>query len=201
MELNPPHPIAVILSVLAPIVGANFVLKSARDSEIEQDKYPLIDYVVHKEGGSTYEHSKKSWRVELIIQIDYLLQENDVKESLPEAELSESLAVQALQFGLTSKIRSLVQLIVDPGSLGKEFKDQDFIWSKYDFKLVRFIESVYFRKHGMDELTGASSLFVLSLLDVDNLICCIPNNQEQVYAMLDPSSVSGRLLKQKIDNP
>ena len=199
MILNSIHPISLVLEALAPLVGANFVTKSARDSETEADKYPLIEYVIAKEGKASYDYSKKSWRVELVVVFSFMLEEDDVKECIPKEELEDSLAVQGIQYSMTSKLRSLVQLMINPGSLGREFKEEDFSWSKYDFKLERFIESVYFRRHGSNEETGASSLFVLSLLDVDNTICCSAENLEQIYALLDPDSVSGRQLKLKID--
>lgn len=200
LELTAPHPINQVLSVLAPLVGANHTLVSARDSQIQDYRYPALEYVIHQEGLSAYDYSTKSWRVELIIELDYLMQEDQVQQCLTELELEESLAIQGLQFNLTGKLRRVVQLMVDPSSLGADFKEGDFLWSKYQFRLVRFVESAYFRKHGADEVTGASSLFVLSLLDVDGTICCLPNNQQQVYEMLKPDSVSGKLLKQKIDN-
>lgn len=200
MNANPQHPINIVLSVLAPIVGANFVLRSARDSGIEVKKYPCIEYVIHKEGESKYDKATKSWRVELIIQLDYLLQEDLVQKFLESCELEESLAIQALQYSLTGKIRTLIQLLIDPGSLGQGFNEMDFVWAKYDFKLVRLVESAYFRLHEANEETGASSLFILSFLDVDNIICCLPKDLQGTYAMLKPDSVSGRLLKQKIDN-
>lgn len=200
MNLLPNHPINEILVAVAPILGANFVMRSARDSELEPTKYPLLEYVIHKEGLSIYDRTLRSWRVELVIQLDYLVEEHYVKSCLESLELEESLAVQALQHSITSKIRSIIQLITDPSSLGSQYKEQDFIWSKYDFKLVKVYESAYFRDIGADRLTGASTLFVLSFVDIDNVICCETQNLDSVYSLLKSESTSAKLLKIKIDN-
>ena len=199
MELNPKHPLTLALCALSPVVGANYVLRSARDSEHEPDKFPLVEYVVHKERKSEFDFTRKCWRVELVVQLDFLLEEDNALECLAENELSDSQAIQALQFGLTSRIRSLIQFLILPSSIGEGYKDEDFIWSDYGFKLVELVESVYFRKKGSDELTGASSLFVLSVLDKDNIICCTEENQDEVLCLLKPESVSARLLKKKIE--
>lgn len=199
MDLNAEHPINIVLCSLAHIIGANFVIKSARDSSTEENKFPLLEYVIHKEGEAKYDYSRKAWRVELVIQLDYQLEEDGLQECIPHEELDESLAIQGIQFSITSKLRSLIQLMIDPGSLGANYKASDFVWSKYDFKLVRFVESAYFRLHGTEEVTGAASLFILSLLDVDNVICCIPEDLEAVKKMVTPGSVTDRLIDQQLN--
>ncbi len=196
------HPLSICFNALAPIVGANFVLSSSRDRQLEANKYPLIEYVVHKEGLSGYDATKKSWRVELVVQIDYLLEEVDILKCVKTTveELEESQAVQGVQFNLTSKLRSLIQFIVDPSSLGNGYSKNDFLWGRYDPKLVKFVESNYFRKHGADELSGVQSLVVLSFLDVDNILCCALDDLQLLYNTMNPDSNKAKLLKQKIDN-
>jgi hypothetical protein len=196
------HPLTIAFSALAPIVGANFVLSSSRDRQIDVNKYPLIEYVVHKEGLSGYDQTKKSWRVELVVQIDYLLEEVNFMQCLKTSveELEESQAVQGIQFSLTSKLRSLIQFIVDPSSLGSGYSKADFLWGKYDPKLIKFVESNYFRNHGSDELSGVQSLVVISVLDVDNILCCALNDLQLLYNTMNPESNKAKLLKQKIDS-
>lgn len=198
MELNAVHPVTFALNLIAPIFGANFELKSGRDTQLEAERYPLIDYFIHKEGRSTYERSKKVWRVEIVLQLNYQLEEDGLQECIPSDELEESLGVQGVQFSITGKLRGIVQMLVDPGSLGKSLgvtlKSEDFLWSKYEFKLVDFVESAYFRRKGMQETSGSSSLMVLSFLDIDNVICCVPEDGEAIKNMLDPASTTAQLL-------
>lgn len=199
MDLNRPHPISSVLNAIRPIIGVNTKIKSARDQKQEAETYPLVEYIIHKEGKSVYDSATKAWRVDLVMQLNYIFMEAELCEQVHTSQVDDSLKIQAAQFNITGKIRSILQLMVHPNSLGSEFNVSDFNWAEYDFKLVEFHESIYFRKHGSNELTGAASLFTISMLDIGNRICCLPDNQNAVYNMLDPDSVSGRLLKQKID--
>jgi len=188
------HPLELALELLAPVIDATFITRSARDARSDETKYPALDYVIHREQASTFDQAKGVWRVELVVQFDYYAQEPEDVVAV-EDELLDSLAVQAMQFGITSRLRALVRLLTDPKSLGKKVQAGDVKYAVNDWKLVRWVESAYFRQKGSDKLTGASALVVLSMLDLDANSCCVFDDPTKVIPLLKVGSPSARLLE------
>lgn len=200
-EQVPKHPITVALSALAPVVGANFELNSFRDDGGTKDpnRFPRIDYAVILEDDSTYLPGVNLWRVTQSIQFDYVTTEANFLCQCKESRLSESQAIQAIQKSYTDKIRNFITFLTRPTTILPKLKESDFVFTKYEFRFVRWITAFYFRGHGGDLLTGATVRVALSFLDVDAAICCTAEDLPNIQKLLKEDSVSWKLIENQIN--
>ena len=118
-----------------------------------------------------------------------------------ETNLEEAQAIQAVQKSYTDKIRSLITLLLDPTIIKPNTKACDYPFARFEWKFVNWITAFYFRKHGADELTGASARIELSYLDVDSTMCCTAQQLKPLQDLTKKNSVSYKILQNEIDNP
>lgn len=198
----PEHPFTLILKILCPLIGGNFEVRSGRDTETAAKRYPVIDYAILFDSAAEYDRSRNVWKVTSVVQFDYLIEEAEFLKYCEVNELDEIKAIQAQNLHFARKLRELVSVMVNPESLtakgGPKLKELDFVFSKYEFRLVRLIESFPLRNHGPDHETGVASRFEISFLDVDSSLCCSAENKEDVLKILTEGSVSFRLLENSI---
>lgn len=196
IEQVPKHPITTALSALAPVVGANFELNSFRDDggAADPNRFPRIDYAVILEDDSVYTTGVNLWRVTQTIQFDFVTTEDDFLCQCKETRLSESQAIQAVQKSYTDKIRNFLTFLTRPTTILPTLREEDFLFTKYEWKFVRWITAFYYRRHGADQLTGATVRVALSFLDVDAAICCTDKNLPEVLETLSPGSISWQMV-------
>ena len=201
IQQQPKHPINEALSALAPVIGANFDLHSARD-EGGADKlfrYPRVDYAVILEDNATFLPGQKLWRIEQIIQLDFVTTEEDFLCQCKETKLAEAQAIQAVQKSFTDKIRTLITFLLDPTILKPNLRKCDFPFARFEWKFVNWITGFYFRNHGADSETGASARISLSFLDVDTSLCCTADELQLIQTLAKLDSVSWQLLENELN--
>lgn len=197
----PDHPITVALSALAPVIGVNFELNSFRDDggAADPNRFPRIDYAVILEEDSVYLPGVNLWRVTQTIQFDFVTTEADFLCQCKETRLSESQAIQAVQKSYTDKIRNFLTFLTRPTTVLPDLKEEDFVFTKYEWRFVRWITAFYFRRHGADQLTGATVRVALSFLNVDAALCCTAEELPDVQNLLTENSISWQLVENKIN--
>lgn len=197
----PSHPINEALSALSPVIGANFDLNSYRDSAGEADtfRFPRMDYAVILEDNAQYIAGQKVWRITQTIQLDYVVEEKDFLCQCQETNLAESQAIQAVQKSYTDNIRTFITLLTNPTIIKPNLRECDFPFARFEWRFVNWITAFYFRKHGADELTGASARIQLSFLDIDSALCCTANELQLLQNLTIEDSVSYKLLQNEID--
>lgn len=195
-QIAPKHPITQALEIIAPIVGCNFVIRSPRDPEFQSyEAFPALDYYIVDEQNAVYDKSKNSWRITQLVRLDYHVQES-INVCISDMEdLKHVQDIQAAMFAFSSKLKSIVTLMINPKSImPTAIKDSDVIYNKYQFKLENFVLGVYHRKKGENKLTGASNIFSISFLDADKQFCCIDDSQK-LRGLVEEGSISDQLIQ------
>lgn len=201
IQQAPTHPINEALSAIAPILGVNFDLNSYRDSAGEADtfRFPRLDYAVILEDNARYLAGQKVWEITQTIQLDYVVLEKDFLCQCKETNLAEAQAVQAVQKSYTDKIRAFITFLVNPTIIRPDLRELDFPFARFNWRFVNWITAFYFRKHGPDELTGASARIQLSFIDIDSGLCCAAEELKLLQDLTIKDSVSYKILQNEID--
>lgn len=205
MQQYKPHPFTLALEALCPLLLPSFTLRSVRDYETTPVVYPLVDYVIISGQGKNYENSKNKFRSLYLVQIDILFEESSPNCWAEYEELSAAKERQALYYRLEEIFEQLIVLLVNPSAISPVLKGNDMIYSKYDFRLDSYLQTVYHNKKGADNLTGASARFILSAQSDGGVGCCLLEDGASVdileafQKLTLTDSVSYKLIQNLID--
>ena len=198
------HPFVTLMNTLFPVILPQFHLRSVRDRESMPEKYPLVDYVIIRGGREVLERPKNTFRSEIDVQIDILVQESSPLSWCEYDFLKDAQTRQALFSFLHNRLRQFIKLVVNPTLIDPSLvKACDVIFEKHDWRFVQTIGTEYFNQKTADNLTGVSAVMQFSYIPREDSVCCLSDGTEEQYqnmqGMVLEDSTSYKLIQNKID--
>lgn len=205
MEIAQEHPLTTALRLLAPVVGGNFLLEDMRQkNSTGAAKYPAIEYKILAQVGAPKLEGRNAFRVETLVQLDYLIKEANLTKYCKENSLDGMKDIYALFNLFHARLRAFVLFLTNPTGINRSYKACDFLHTKFDFKIVKFNMGHNFRNFTADKLTGVSQTWTLSYLETQSnaQYCCIDQNLEELLKVVEEGSVTYQIIQNKLNpNP